>query len=145
MLGSEPGALGHLATPRRWQTARGSNPSDQIESLGTSPEVKRFECGGSGVESNAQGCLVAAHTAFKAGTVANRFPLPSLVDSRTPPNGGARFGGRPLVSSRCLSDAYQTRQCEPHPIFDAPRLYSAATTQAAFQSRHQTSLVSIRR
>ncbi len=47
MPGSEPGALGHLATPRfgslgPWQTARGSNPSLWIESPLTSPEVERF-------------------------------------------------------------------------------------------------------
>ena len=78
MPGSEPGALGHLATPRHWQTARGSNPSDQIESLVTSPEVKRFELAEAGSSRTPKAALVAAHTAFKAGTVANRFALPLL-------------------------------------------------------------------
>ncbi len=47
MPGSEPGALGLLATPQFesigfGQTARGSNPSLWIESPLTSPEVERF-------------------------------------------------------------------------------------------------------
>jgi hypothetical protein len=44
MPGSEPGAFGQLgdAAAMVWQTVRGSNPSAQIESLLTSPEVERF-------------------------------------------------------------------------------------------------------
>lgn len=43
-------------------------------------------------------------------------------------NGGVRFGARRPIRSRCLSAAYQTKRCEPDPTFDAPRLYSDATT-----------------
>ena len=60
MPGSEPGALGLLATPQ-WQTARESNPSDQIESLGTSPEVKRFMMAEAGSSRTPKAAVCSSH------------------------------------------------------------------------------------